>query len=259
MSVKTKIKALAGSTLLRSGLYPRLFGDRAMIIAFHRIDDRYVGNPISYPVDGFQRFCLFFKKHFDVVTLDELLDDLEQGRSIRGKLVITFDDGYRDNFTTAAPILSELDLPATFFITTGFIGTDRVPWWDQEAGIASEWMTWEEVTRLSEMGFSIGAHTVNHVDLGVVQGEEARREIEDSRAHLEDRLGRPVDLFAFPYGRAHQLSDDNRAMIEELGFRCAPACEGGRVEPGDDPYGLRREPISPWFEGVGHFALDVLH
>ena len=257
MNKKKKLKAMAGSALAMSGLYGRSFGDRAMIVAFHRIDDRYPNDPISCTVNAFRDFCLFFKRHFEIVTLKALLDDLEQGRSISRKLAVTFDDGYLDNYTSAAPVLSELSIPATFFIATGFIGTDRVPWWDEDAGIRSEWMDWHHLEELVSAGFTLGAHTVNHVDLGVVSGDEARKEIDDSRRVLEDRLGIAVDLFAFPYGRAHQLSEENRATVRELGLRCAPSCEGGLVLPGDDPYRLRRVPISPWYESVGQFAWEV--
>lgn len=78
------------------------------------------------------------------------------------------------------------------------------------------------------------------MDLGIVQGDEARREVEASRSALEERLGQPVDLFAYPYGRSEQLTEENRAMVRELGFRCAPSCYGGRVSPGDDPFRLWR-------------------
>lgn len=258
MNTKKSLKTMAGSILTVSGLYGRAFGERAMIVAFHRIDDRYPDDPISLTVDAFRDFCLFFKRHFEIVTLDALLDDLEEGRSISRKLAVTFDDGYLDNYTTAAPILSELSIPATFFIATGFIGSDRVPWWDEDAGIHSEWMDWHHLEELVSAGFTMGAHTVNHVDLGVVEGEDARREVGESRRVLEERLGITVDLFVFPYGRAHQFSEDNRAMVRELGLRCAPSCEGGLVLPGGDPFRLPRVPVSPWYESVGQFAWEVL-
>lgn len=255
---KERAKSVAGSWLLRTGSYHWFFGDRALIVAFHRIDDRYPGNAISYSVEGFRRFCAFFKRHLTVVSLSALLDDLDAHRSIAGKVAITFDDGYLDNFTSAAPILSDLDLPATFFIATGFIGSDRIAWWDREEGIRSEWMEWHHVEELDRAGFSIGAHTVNHVDLGVVGGDEARREIECSRSDLEERLGRRIDLFAYPYGGAAQLTEANRALVRELGFRCAPSCHGGRVSPGDDPYRIRRTPISPWYKNERQFAFEIL-
>lgn len=76
------MKSIAGAWLLRSGLYPKLFGDHAVIVAVHRIDDRYPENPISDPIEGFHRFCEFLVKHFTVVPLSQLLDDLKDGGSI---------------------------------------------------------------------------------------------------------------------------------------------------------------------------------
>lgn len=256
--LKRAIKALGGRLLLASGRYQGLFGDSAIIVAFHRIDDRYPQDPISYTADGFRAFCRLFKSHFQVVPLAELLDDLEASRQLGGKLVITFDDGYLDNYTVAAPILSDFGLPATFFIATGFIGSDLVSWWDEAAGIRSEWMNWEQVGELRRGGFDIGAHTINHADLGVLDKAQARAELVGSRDELERRLGEPVSLFAYPYGRPEQLSEENRALVRELGFRCAPSCYGGRVHSADDPYRLKRQPISPWFTSPSQFAWEML-
>ena len=257
-AVRRYVKSMAGSALLRSGLYGRFVGAEGTIIAFHRIDDRYPDNPITTTVREFRAFCDLFRGHFDVVPLPEFLDELDAGRPLEGKLAITFDDGYRDNHRTAAPYLDKLGLPATFFISTGFIGTERVPWWDDEAGIPSRWMSWTEVEELHRGGFGLGNHTVNHVDMGVTPVEEARMELREAGTELEGITGESVDLFAYPFGRAHQLSDENRAMVRELGFRCALSCHGGRVSPGEDPYHLRRVPISPWFRGAGQFAFELL-
>lgn len=251
-------KRLIGAGLLRSGLYPRFMGGKGYIIAFHRIDDRYPDNPITTTERDFRAFCRLFRDHFDVVPLSRFLDDLASSRPVAGKLAITFDDGYRDNQERAAPYLAELGLPATFFIATGFIGTNRVPWWDEAAGIASEWMSWQQVEELYEAGFSLGAHTVDHVDLGEASPSEARREMEDSRAALERIVDGPVDLFAYPFGRPHQLSEENRQVARDLGFRCALSCYGGSVRPGEDPFRLRRVPISPWHRSASQLAYELL-
>jgi peptidoglycan/xylan/chitin deacetylase (PgdA/CDA1 family) len=256
--IRRRIKNLLGGGLLRSGLFRRLYGDYGTIVAFHRVDDRYPQNPISIKETKFRAVCLFLRDHFQVVSLARFLDDLEAGRSIREKLVITLDDGYRDNYHRAAPVLSDLGLPATFFVTTGFIGTDRVPWWDRDAGIQSEWMSWPQVEELHSAGFEIGAHTVNHIDLGEADEELARVELEQSRATLQERLSTDIDLFAFPYGRAHQLSDQNRAVVRDVGFRCALSCHGGRVRPGEDPYTLRRVPVSGRILGPNHLAEELV-
>lgn len=251
-------KGLIGGGLLHSGLYRRLLHGRGHIVAFHRIDDRYPGNPITTSRRDFEAFCRLFRSHFDVVSLADFLDALASGGAIEGKLVITFDDGYRDNHRVAAPFLSGLGLPATFFIATGFIGTERVPWWDGEAHIASEWMTWDEVRELDASDFTLGAHTVNHVDLGLASPDEARREIQGSKTALEAITERTVDLFAYPFGRPHQISQENREVARDLGFRCALSCHGGGVRRDDDPLYLHRVPISPWHRSVGQLAFEML-
>lgn len=229
-----------------------------MVVAFHRVDDRYPDDAISLDVARFRAFCRLFRDYFDVVPLRALLDDLSAGGPISGRLAITFDDGYRDNFETAAPILSAEGLPATFFIATGFVGTARVPWWDQRAGIPSEWMDWDQVRELRKGGFDIGAHTVNHVDLGKVAGPEARDELTVSRARLESELGVGIDLFAFPYGREENLSEENRLLIRSLGYRCAPSCHGGLLRPGEDPFRMPRVPIDSWYRSPSQFIVEVL-
>jgi hypothetical protein len=249
--------AVAGA-LYRMGLHRRMLRDRAVVVVFHRVDDRYPDDPITLPVARFTALCRFFARSFDVIRLGELVTMLEQRQSLRGQLVITFDDGYRDNHRVAAPVLERLGLPACFFVTTGFIESGAVPWWDGKQGITSDWMNWDEVEDLHRRGFEIGAHTVTHADLGVVSGEEARREIMDSKAELGSRLGSPVTLFAYPFGREAQMSDANRALVAEAGFRCCPSAFGGLVRTGDDPFRFRRLPVTGWYRSPGELGLEVL-
>jgi peptidoglycan/xylan/chitin deacetylase (PgdA/CDA1 family) len=91
-----------------------------------------------------------------------------------GTLSITFDDGYRDNYEVAAPILKRLDLPATFFVTTGFIGTRRVAPWDQNLVRQPGWMDWDQVRSLASQGFEIGCHTDTHIDMGTADEQTVR-------------------------------------------------------------------------------------
>ena len=258
MTWKRRIAGGLGRVLYGSGLHAGFLRHRAVVAVFHRIDDRYPDDPITISEQSFLRYCRFFARHFEVVPFGDLVAKLEQRRSLGGQLAITFDDGYRDNYHTAAPILERLGLPACFFVTTGFIGSSQVPWWDEKAGIRSEWMTWEEVRDLQARGFEIGAHTVTHADLGVVKGDAARQEIEGSKAALEAQLGRPVTLFAYPFGREGQMSETNRALVRDAGFRCCPSAFGGLVRTGDDPYRFKRAPVSGWYGSPAHFGLEVV-
>ena len=256
--MKRWAKSLAGKAILSARLLRRLMGDHGAVIGFHRVDDRYGGDSLTCGEADFVSYCRMFRTHFDVISLTALVSLLEKGESVAGKLVVTFDDGYLDNYSTAAPIMWELDLTATFFLTSGFIGSTTIPWWDAEQGIKTEFMDWTHVAELHKMGFDIGAHTRTHPNLGLLGGEEARREIQGSKEEIEDRLGAGVDLFAYPYGGPDHMSEENRALVRDLGFRCCPSSYGGRVSRGDDPFYLKRVPISGWFRSPSHFAIELL-
>ena len=210
--MKTSIKEVLGRALFASRVDRLLFRDTAVIVAFHRVlETASPSDPLSIDTQMFERFCRFFARHFDVVSLPELARSVRTGGSLSRQLAITFDDGYRDNFAHAAPVLSRLSLPATFFVVTQWIGTEVVPWWDDAAGVRHPWMTWDEVRALARLGFDIGAHTRTHVDLGHVTGNEARNEILGARLELQAQIGGAVESFAYPYGGPANLTERNRA------------------------------------------------
>jgi peptidoglycan/xylan/chitin deacetylase (PgdA/CDA1 family) len=253
-----RLKTALGFLAFFSGLYRLRFRRKAVIVLFHRVDDRYPTDPISCSVEKFDRFCTFFRRYFEVVPLTVLVDKIRRGEDVSRHLAITFDDGYRDNYDVAAPRLKQEGLPACFFIATEFIGTDRVPWWDRGAGIASEWMTWDQVRDLSAQGFELGAHTCNHIDLGVVNGDEARREIANSGARLTEETGEPVTLFSYPFGRRQQITDANRQLVRDAGYECCVSAYGGSVTPESSPYELARMPISQWYFSAYQFGFEAM-
>ena len=122
------------------------------------MDDRLRGSPLACSTKDFRAYCAFFARHFHVITLGELLRRMRTGASLSRCLVITFDDGYEDNYLFAAPVLREHGLTACFFITSEFIGSSIRPVWDREYGVPSPWMSWEQVASLREQGFEIGLH-----------------------------------------------------------------------------------------------------
>jgi peptidoglycan/xylan/chitin deacetylase (PgdA/CDA1 family) len=231
-------------------------GDRGVVVAFHRVSDAY-RDSLTFPVAHFETICRFFRRRFAVIPLGEMVTRLERGQPLAGTLAITFDDGYRDNHDLAAPILRDLGLPATFFIVSDFIESEVVPWWDEACDPPPRWMTWSQVRALRASGFDIAAHTRTHADLGAVTGAQAEWEIVGARQALEERLGAPVDLFAYPYGRTENMTESNRELVRRAGFRCCASCHGGVNPPGADPFRLRRIPISTWFATPGQFALEL--
>ncbi len=256
--MKLRVKTWLGALAFRTGLYRWFFRGRALVVLFHRVDDRLAGDPISCTTAEFERYCRFFRRYFRVVSLGELLDKLERGEDISRHLVITFDDGYLDNYREAASRLRAYRLPACFFLTTNFIGSNHRPWWDAELPFAPEWMDWEQVRALHEQGFEIGAHTVNHADLGVVVGAEAEQEIVESRARLEGEIRAHIPFFSYPYGRRHQLTEENREAVRRADYRCCLSAYGGIVTPDTDPFRLPRLGISPWYISPYQFGFEAM-
>ncbi|MFL6280851.1 MAG: polysaccharide deacetylase family protein [Vicinamibacterales bacterium] len=251
------LKAVVAQTIFGSHLDALLLRNSAVVVTFHRVLDTEEPDGLTVSVALFETYCRFFKRHFNVVSLAHLVDKLEHGGKLNRELAITFDDGYRDNFEHAAPVLERLGLPATFFIVSQWIGSDVVPWWDRQGGVRYPWMTWDHVRSLQERGFHIGAHTRTHVDLGAVTGLQAREEIVGGRRELEERLGTPIELFAYPYGRQANLADANRSLIRGAGFRCCCSCFGGVVEDSSDPFHLRRVPITSGYPSPLQFGFEV--
>lgn len=256
--VTRRAKAVAGWIIFRSGLYRLFRRNEAVIVLFHRVNDDYPNNPLTYSTRDFEDFLKFFGRFYNVTTLSALLVRLEAGADLTGSLAITFDDGYRGNATIAAPILERHDQRACFFVTTQFIGTDHVPWWDAERKIRVPWMTWDQVRSLRKKGHEIGSHTETHPDLGVIGKDEARREIGGGSARLDAELGEHSGLFAYPFGGRKNMSEENQSVLAELGLRCSLSAYGGTVRPGDDPLRLKRITVSNWFVSPYQFGFELV-
>ena len=212
----------------------------ASILMFHRVND-HDSDCLSVRVRVFDEMLQILKNDYHVISLSELVNSVSAGREIEeGTVVITFDDGYKDNFSCAAPLLKKYGLPATFFITSRYIGTDRVFPWDQNNTSYNSVMNWDEVRELCRMGFDIGGHTLNHVNLGIVPIDEARREIVESKQGIETEIGRKITSFAYPFGARDCIRDDIYPIIREAGFTCCCSGYGGKVTLQSDPFRLNR-------------------
>ena len=144
-------------------------------------------------------------------------------------VAITFDDCYRDNLS-AARVLAEFGLPACFFVPTGFVGTDTVFEWDKGLARMPN-LTWDDVREIANMGFEVGSHSVNHVNMAAIPVEQARCELVESRKTLEDKLGRRVRWFAYPFGGKNNFSPDRLPLVYEAGYEGCLSGYGGFVYP----------------------------
>jgi peptidoglycan/xylan/chitin deacetylase (PgdA/CDA1 family) len=174
------------------------------------------------------------------VGLDALLDAREGGRPLpRRAVVITFDDGFRDCIAYAAPILGDLGFTATFYLVANLVGRTSA-WLPRERGVELPLADWGAVRALAAAGFECGAHTLTHPRLPELSPAACREELAGSRATLEDRLGRPVRHFAYPFGAYNEAV---RAAADEAGYRSAVSVRLGLSAPDDDRLALRRVPV----------------
>ncbi len=258
MNIVKQVKGTIGHVARSTGTFKRSFRSKMVIVAFHRINDDLPEDGLTAGSAKFQAFCEFFRTQFEVIPLAEQVAACNAAKGMGGTLSITFDDGYRDNFEVAAPILRKLGLPATFFITTGFIGTRTVAPWDRDLVRPPGWMDWDQVRSLASQGFEIGCHTDSHLDLGTADEQTARAELEVSKRKLNEQLGRPVRLFAYPFGGRENITAQSRELVREAGFVCCASCCGGANVPTANPFDLNRITIGQGFVTPEQFGFDLL-
>jgi peptidoglycan/xylan/chitin deacetylase (PgdA/CDA1 family) len=217
----------------------------ANVLNFHRVND-YSIDDLTTPTGVFEEAMREISMQYKAVRLSVLIQAMKSKRNIEPRtVVVTFDDGYKDNFLNAAPILLKYGVPATFFITTGYINTQRVFEWDRTGVVNYPLMSWQDVRELANMGFEIGSHTFSHVNLGKVSMELAKQEIFNSKAQTENEIGMPVRSFAYPYGRKDCIGPDVVEIVKEAGYDCCCSGYGGKVSLDTDIYNLCRVPMYP--------------
>ena len=258
IDTRKMLKTLMGRLAGISGAYARSFRSTMMIVAFHRVNDQMAEDGLTCGAAKFEAFCRFFRKYARIVALSEQVAACREGEDMRGTLSITFDDGYRDNFEVAAPILESLKLPATFFITTGFIGSQTIAPWDAALPRQPGWMSWDHVRSLLARGFEVGAHTHTHIDMGRADEATMRTELQVCRDRIRQELGFVPQLFAYPFGDPENITERSRELVRELGFTSCASCHGGVNAAGTSPYQLRRIPIAEWFATPDQFGFEFL-
>jgi peptidoglycan/xylan/chitin deacetylase (PgdA/CDA1 family) len=256
--LKKDIKAALGWAADAVGISARRAASVATIVAFHRVNDHVSEDGLTCTAAKFEDFCRYFSTRFKVVSLREQITGARVGQGMGGSLSITFDDGYLDNFQVAAPILQKYRLPATFFVTTGFLGSSIFAPWDAALSRPSHWMNWTHVRGLVSMGFDIGNHSDMHLNLAKSSPDAIRADLSTAREKLAREAGIKTQLFAYPFGGRHDISENARAIVKDLGFDCCASCHGGVNSPNADPYRLNRIGIADWFATPQQFGFELL-
>lgn len=177
----------------------------------------------------------YLKDTYRVVPLEELVLKLQSADCQSENLAaVTFDDGYRDNYDVAYPILRHMGIHATFFISSGFIDSGD-----------NKYMTWDMIREVAASGFvTIGNHTHGHRVLKTLGKEAQAGEIRAGRQRLEDMLSIKITSFAYPYGKKRHYSADTVNIIMEDGYTCAVSSFSKSMEiPNKSLYEIPRIPM----------------
>lgn len=177
----------------------------------------------------FERQMAYLHRNgYRCMRLDEVVRSIKAGLPQPKKaFVLTFDDGFKDLYSTVRPILSRFGFTATVFFVAGCAGRESD--WEGQSGIlGAPLLSWAEARELSRDGFTFGSHTVTHPFLTRLEKAEAAREIRESRKVLQDRLEVEVELFSYPYS-AQTLA--LQRMVAESGYLAACGGDRGQWNP----------------------------
>lgn len=187
-----------------------------MILAYHSISPSRTDN-LAVSVANFRRQIEWLaRRNYHGVSLRDYMS----GRNLpKRPIVLTFDDGYADNYTHAWPILQAYGFRATIFLVADYVNTDNIYPWDADHDPrACRVLNREEVMRLQDAGIEFGSHTCTHPRLANIDRDRAWYEIQHSKQKLSDFLGRSVDTFCYPHG---SLTDETIALVKEAGYQAA--------------------------------------
>jgi len=251
-SMKSRFRA-SGSALrvihhLRA---PHLMG-RVHILCYHRIGADDESDSLTMPRWLFEQQMALLHRDYRPLSLGAAVACLAQQCPLPPRaVVVTFDDGYEDTFTRALPVLQRWEIPATVFVTTGYVdGLSSLAW-----RLKVPMLSWSMVRELAQAGLDIGSHTLTHPELAQLSFREAEEELVSSKHRLEDVVQQRVDLLAYPYGHVRSFDEETQRLVMEAGYRAAVTTVPGSNGSGTNRLALHR--LTPSRRDVAALAMQL--
>lgn len=220
------------------------------ILNYHSVNITKFTDTPTVKLEVFAKQMEFIhKRGYKVISLDDYIKQRLAGKRLINTVVITFDDGYADNYTNAFPVLKRYHFPATIFVIIKHLNQHP------------RFLTLMQIKEMEKENISFGSHTIDHFYLPAeIEEEELKVEIFDSKKILEQKLGRPVDYFCYPLGG---YNEKIKQLVKEAGYRVATTTNRGTDKLNKDIYALKRIKMSPaslpglvlWFKLSGYYNL----
>ncbi|WP_073088893.1 polysaccharide deacetylase family protein [Selenomonas ruminantium] len=204
-------------------------GTKVLVLNYHKIDYTFISLAVR-PEDFENQMKYLRDNGYHTITPDELYDALAgNGQLPENPVMITFDDGYEDNYNNAYPILKKYGFKATIFVVTGFLDRHK-----------KGYLSWDQAREMNKNGINIESHTVNHRSMTDLTDDELRAELVDSKKKAETELGHAVNYIAYPTG-TYNLHIAQ--MVKEAGYKAAFTIKYGNVDKASNIFALERVPI----------------
>ena len=199
------------------------------VLNYHQIND-VDENLLTVSTSEFETQMAWLAENgYQTITVSELLDFLDGKGSLPERpVLITFDDGYIDNYQCAFPILKKHNMKACIFLISEYVS------------LYPNYLTWEQLAEMQSSGIEFGSHTVDHNVLTELSPNSVNHELADSKNILEKRLKRRIEVLAYPCGFTNEYI---KSRVNASGYRAAFTVNLGNVHTGDDLYALNRVPI----------------
>lgn len=201
------------------------------VLMYHSVTDKG-HNPYVITVNQFKKEMKYLKDQgYTTITLEELYSYIKENKKPGPKtVVITFDDGYEDNYLNAYPVLKEYAFKATIFTVPSYLDKGTL------------FLNTKDINILEANGICIESHTYNHDFLSKLTYEEQLKSLKKAKEEIEKRTNKKVDFLAYPFGA---FNEDTIKAVKEAGYKMAFTINGGWVKAGDDIYKLNRIYIGP--------------
>lgn len=199
-----------------------------MVLNYHKIVNEH--KSLSVPPADFEKHLKWLQEYgYTSITPEQLYAFVVDGAELPEKpVLITFDDGYRDNYTNAYPLLKKYGFKATIFVVTSFMGTYK------------NYLTWDMAKEMSENGISIESHTYSHKSMTETSDEDITKELTKSREAIKNKLGIDADFVAYPTGTYNLHIAD---LVKNAGYKGAFTIKYDNVSRASNVYALERVPI----------------
>lgn len=209
------------------------------ILMYHQIGDRS-DSDLTVSVDTFAAQMRLLKKNgYHTVSLEDTAGWLQSDNvPPRKGVVITFDDGFKNIYTHAYPILEEHGFTATVFLVADFAGKSN-NWSENKEDLHSPLLNAEEIASMPHLSY--GSHTLSHCHLTRLSESEAHEEIVSSRKKLEDQFRVPIHTFCYPYG---DYNESLVHLVKQAGYCCACSTRKGNRHGPEERFFLKRIPVT---------------